>query len=503
MTFFRHLLFFFFITTISTRSLSFSVPHSFNNNEINSSKTFNDDPAKSLTIPENTIIETIEEASKYLETFQFKKALKAALIAYKLAKEEKNVLLEINSLLLVAQINMYWENTDSSLRIYEKINSYRERLGDSLPQNFDLILDLGKSNVYLKSNKPNEALELIEKFFTIHKKGNPTPIYQDFLWNSGVAYFQKNKFQQAFDSLNKVVELAPSTYNEALLNYYKGSFYEQTANVKTALPFYFKYDTLISGQKEIVPESKELYETINSYFLEKGDRINQFIYLNKFLNTLTVQNDIAEFVKNTTSQQYEIPLLIEEKQIEIEKLKKQEIQNRRKTIIIISLLFFGIFISFYSVVKQLKYKKRFEKLIKNELKQDVFNDNENNKPKISIEVIRDLLKKLDEFESKKQFLANGISLNEVSKQFQTNSTYLSKVVNLKKDKNFSNYINDLRIEYCIKQLNKESKLRNYTIKALAEEMGFNNAQSFSTAFFKYTGIFPSFFIEQLKKSKKE
>jgi len=454
-------------------------------------------------LKEREILEYLDEASKYLDAYEFKKSLKTALIAYKLAREEKNIVLEINSLLLVAQINMYWGNTEASEKIYEKIDSYRKDISDHLPQNMDLILDLGKSSVLLKSNNPNDAIELIEQVFENHQNVNQTLFYQDFLWNTGIAYFQKEDYQQAFDSLNKVVAMVPSNYYDALLNFYTGKFYEQTQDIETALPYYFRLDSLVTGQKEIVPEIKEIYGTINNYFLEKGDRVRQFEYLNKFLKTLTIHNDISDYVKNTTREQFEIPLLIEEKQLEIEKLKNQKIQNKRDTIIIISVLLVGLFISIYFVVKQLKYKKRFDKLISKDFKKPVSTEEETIQSNISIEVIDDLLKKLDLFESKKEFLANEVSLNEVSKQFQTNSSYLSKVVNLKKDKNFSNYINDLRIEHCLEQLDKESRLRNYTIKALAEEMGFNNAQSFSTAFFKYTGIHPSFFIEQLKKSKKE
>jgi AraC-like DNA-binding protein len=37
------------------------------------------------------------------------------------------------------------------------------------------------------------------------------------------------------------------------------------------------------------------------------------------------------------------------------------------------------------------------------------------------------------------------------------------------------------------------------MSAIAEEIGFNNAQTFSSAFYKKTGIYPSYFINQLNK----
>ena len=86
----------------------------------------------------------------------------------------------------------------------------------------------------------------------------------------------------------------------------------------------------------------------------------------------------------------------------------------------------------------------------------------------------------------------------MAKQFGTNSTYLSKVINLKKDKNFSQYINDLRIDYAIEQFEINTKFRKYTIKAIAGECGFKNAESFSKAFYKKWGIYPSYYLKQLK-----
>ena len=71
---------------------------------------------------------------------------------------------------------------------------------------------------------------------------------------------------------------------------------------------------------------------------------------------------------------------------------------------------------------------------------------------ISVVIIENILRQLDVFETQNKFLSKDVSLNEIAKKFETNSTYLSKVINLKKDKNFSQYINDLRINFAIKEL---------------------------------------------------
>src|SRR5690606_40608870 len=75
------------------------------------------------------------------------------------------------------------------------------------------------------------------------------------------------------------------------------------------------------------------------------------------------------------------------------------------------------------------------------------------------------------------FLEKGITLNSVSKKLKTNSSYLSKIVNFYKEESFTNYLNSLRIAFAIDKLKKDSKFRNYTISAIAQEVGFNTAES--------------------------
>jgi len=75
--------------------------------------------------------------------------------------------------------------------------------------------------------------------------------------------------------------------------------------------------------------------------------------------------------------------------------------------------------------------------------------------------------------------------------YRGQNTYLFKVINLNKDKNFTTYIHDLRIEYMFQELKDNEKLRKYTIRAIAVECGFTNAESFSKAFYKKYEIYPS------------
>lgn len=54
------------------------------------------------------------------------------------------------------------------------------------------------------------------------------------------------------------------------------------------------------------------------------------------------------------------------------------------------------------------------------------------------------------------------------------------------------------MEYITEELERNTKFRKYTIKAIANECGFKSAESFSKAFYKKLGFYPSYYLRQLK-----
>lgn len=122
-----------------------------------------------------------------------------------------------------------------------------------------------------------------------------------------------------------------------------------------------------------------------------------------------------------------------------------------------------------------------------------------NKKKIDLatDTVDQILKKLADFETNKGYLCPNLKLTNLAKEFSSNNSYLSKIINFHKGKNFSQYINDMRITYVENRLRKDKRFRKYTIKAISEEAGFSNTEAFSHAFYKKTGLKPTHFIKSL------
>ena len=110
-----------------------------------------------------------------------------------------------------------------------------------------------------------------------------------------------------------------------------------------------------------------------------------------------------------------------------------------------------------------------------------------------------LLEKLLAFENGTNFTKKSLTLQSMAKELDTNTRYLSEIVNKHKQKNFNSYINELRVNYIINKLRNEPAFLNYKISYLAEESGFTSHTSFSTVFKAVTGIPPKEFISFIKK----
>ncbi len=157
----------------------------------------------------------------------------------------------------------------------------------------------------------------------------------------------------------------------------------------------------------------------------------------------------------------------------------------------------------YYYRNQQVYKKRFLQLLDTKNTPVVTPvKKETTKDKVAVTIsdeTRDhLLTQLQRFEDRHDYLKSRINSKDLAKSFGSNSSYLSIVVNTYKQKSFSQYINDLRIEYVVVRLQTDTKFRKYTIKAIAQEIGFNTAEAFAKTFYKNTGIYPSYFIKQLE-----
>jgi AraC-like DNA-binding protein len=96
------------------------------------------------------------------------------------------------------------------------------------------------------------------------------------------------------------------------------------------------------------------------------------------------------------------------------------------------------------------------------------------------------------------FLTPGYSINDFSKDVNIPVYQISKSLNTFKGMGFVDYINQKRIQYCVSKFGKGEWLM-YTFEAVASECGFSNRNTFTRAFMKFQGYYPSDFKKTIQR----
>lgn len=98
----------------------------------------------------------------------------------------------------------------------------------------------------------------------------------------------------------------------------------------------------------------------------------------------------------------------------------------------------------------------------------------------------------------KKYRDPDFSAKELAKELETNTRYLSAVVNSRFGMNYSNLLNEFRIKEALHLL-RDKRYVDLTIEQVSEKVGFANRQSFYAAFYKNMGETPSKYRKRYRK----
>ncbi len=446
-------------------------------------------------------------------------ALNNYILGLKYAKEKKNKRQIAMANVSIAYLNNYigkHAETAKTLRYY----AYN---ADYMNQEERQLLKLNLADAYIEINKMDSAYILIQEgLHSSEKNKNLYGRYQN-LGLLGYYYVKQKKYNEAIQNLIpcenfffKTKEYSKRAQNYTLLNL--GRSYAGLHNKEKAIGYFSKIDSLVLKTGSVYPELKEVYTYLIHYYKENNDKEKQLYYVERFLDIDQVLDTQFRYISREVPRRYDALNLQQEKESII-----AELQSRKNLFYIVlscllisHLLFINVYFKYKRTEK--KYKKIAQDLIQsvNEDKavqedelqnesasQDLPIENTGDKPAkiISEDVVQTILKELENFESKEQFLNKGITLGSLAKKIKTNSRYLSEIINTYKGKNFATYLNDLRIDYAINRLVNDRKFRSYKLPFIAEELGYNNEQAFTLAFKKRTGTPLSIYLKEIENMK--
>ncbi len=336
--------------------------------------------------------------------------------------------------------------------------------------------------------------------------------YNDFVLNEAEVLFNERKYNRSMDSLHMVLPYYESSHDQASLSvtyYYLSKNHFRLKEDKKAIELLEKVDSLFQISKDTRPKTKikETYSLLTSYYKDQNNLEKLTVYQEKTIDLIKKLHENELSLNRKIAYEYDIPLILANNKKIVDEFETKKKQTTLFVYLLIGVIISILIILFYLNSKRKVYKKRFEDLMnKNDGSSSLVKNNTEDKksPKATLnipdDVIRKILANLENFEKNNEFLNSKISIAILAKTIGTNPNYLSKTVNHFKQMSFSQYVNTLRIEHSVRALKKDKVYRKYTLKAIAAEFGFNNTESFSKAFYRETGIKPSFFMKNLEKS---
>lgn len=423
-------------------------------------------------------------------------------------------------------------NNNISL-VYNEIGKHD--IAISIAKNSDELTDLIKKEYTLQEfyrNKSNINLNLgnyYEDFYNL-KRDNL------ILLDSSEYYFKKTLIYSDGLILNKIT----ANISLANISYFRKKYdlaekrYLSTLSIVKENNLESDYLNLIYNLGDLYFEKKEYnkallyFKKVDSiYLLNKSVNKQEYIQSNYFQSIIfdSLKNhekaiyhsdiyfkEYEKYKENLNSEASKINYSREKKVdfaniIEIKRKNESELFNS-----MIIRVFIGIFILslVLYIFKIRKEKKKINDKINRLITESNLRKTNENKiltketesQTINIDKQKELeiLDKLQLLEHKKYFLSKEFNQQNVAKKIKTNTTYLSHIVNTNFNKSFSEYANELKINYVIDELLNNPVYRKYSTQAIAESVGFKNAISFTKSFKKRAGVSPTQFIHKIENN---
>lgn len=447
-------------------------------------------------------------------TGRYKEAMEELVEANNFANKNENIDQQYRTKYFIALLQDNLGEYEETLKTFKSLKEYYKSKFDNNNPNYRF--DYLKS-MYALGNAYNN-LELYDSAYHENKKAielslnyKDSILYGNLLLSSGVTDYYKKEYRSSIDSIEKFNKIYSknSKINKIYFttaDLYLGKVYYQLKDLDNSIYHLRKVDSSTFSSRNFFPSLRSAYEVLIEIQKEKGNTDRQLFYIEKLLEFDSISNIDSKNLYKKINEEYSTPNLLSEKQEIIDSLK-QNSQKRNVIIVVLVILSFALLLFLYFNNKKKKiYQRRFQEMFdeKKETIQVIAEPEAKKQDQdigISEDIVSDILRKLDVFEEKQEFLQSNITVSSLSKDLKTNSKYLSKTINFYKQKSFSNYINDLRIHFVVERLMSDTKFRKYTIKAIANESGFNTTEAFSKSFYKTTGIYPSFFLKQLEKKE--
>lgn len=441
-------------------------------------------------------------------------------IDYALKAEE--IVQASNEYLWQAKVNGFISSQYRNLGLYEQSKKYIDKsllsikkLEDPIAINNMTGLVMQEKAYYeIELKNYSRAINLIHESQNHFKLAGSKEVFftANNLQLEGMCYLKLDKVSEAHDKYEKskkILDQLPDNFLKGLVYSGLAQVYIRTKDLVRAKEYLDKAEK-IADESNYLNLKNEIYTTSQDYYLATKN-------IDKYKEIKDKKDSTAQKISESATA------FIDKKYTDLEtKNKVMEEESLDKSFFMIFIFSLMIISGIVFMIWKKKYQIKAEVEDPFQVKDKSLTDSkstqteelpiiEKNNSKEEKETEQSsmmttateqkLLAKLDKFEKTKLYTKNTVSLPYLASYCDTNTKYLSYIINHYKKKDFNNYINELRINYIIDRLNTDPKYLKYKIASLAEESGFSSQSKFAIAFKKLTNVSPSHYLQNLKNER--
>lgn len=347
---------------------------------------------------------------------------------------------------------VFLKSANSFIKIYN--------ITPSVDQQIQLTNIRGAEEFYRKDY--NEAILYYKKGLSnASKNGFKKRVFQSKYKIAECNFFLRNytKAKQIFDEISQEdLDQYRLIINRVRLNYYYANIFQELGDVDQSLKY-----------------SKAFNNEIHSYYRDMSEEKLSSFTANELKSKQKIINDLDIANNKVKQKDYYIKIGA------------------------ISLGIVVILVILYTRRQRKRFKRKVNNLLThiNTLEKN----NQDSAVTLEEEKAMVILTKLKKIEKQQLYISQSYSLNKIAKKIGSNSTYVSQAVNTYWKKSFTEYTNELRINYILLKLKNDKQYQKFKLEAIAESIGYKSLRSFNKHFKAQTGLLPKLYISLLEKQQ--
>ncbi len=427
-------------------------------------------------------------------------ALKEFITAYHLANNIGNQEEIIDCLNAIASLKREYGQEKEAVILHREVLVKLRKFGNQI-ENYKETYLITLDNIarcFLQNRELDSARFYSAKGMEVALLANDMETYEKLSILNAQTNYYDNNFIKARDSLLAYVDNFTGV-SRADIFYYLGMIEGKLGNLDKKREYFEAINEIMKANNSpLIDNAKETYQFLLKNAMDSDNSELQQEYLGRLFYYDSLQGVTERNIHSLSLINFDLPVQNLKLSKAIDKVGEKD--RILKFWYALSAILLGLFIVFLFIYK--KQTQRIRKIMDGKIQPIKMDIHSVSTADIQIDqdIVNKTLDLLGQWEESKGFLDQSTNQISLARELDSNSSYLSKIINTYKGQSFSNYIKDLKITYAINYLKDNPEMiRKKSMIQISEFFGFNSLDVFVRAMKFKIGITPAVFFRRLKK----